>query len=341
MSNKKNDLGWHTAGGSPRDIGRALGQAGRAAVNRHLLPAPIWQLVTAPAHAGRVARMAGAVQQRFPAIWAEIEGLAEGLGLPVTDVFAWNCRGDLLASTPDGCTTVLLPGGVPVLGHNEDGLPFFRGHAFIADIRPDGAPGFRAFCYPGSIPGHTFAFTDAGLVQTVNNLRLTGVEPGLPRMVLGRAVLGAETLDMAITILRDRPDSGGFHFALSHQRDRRILSVEYGASEISVREITAPAVHANHALHHVYGLGHQIITQSSGDRQRRGNALIAAGVTDPLSILRDEDGPGLPIRRDAADDPDDENTLATAILRVEKMGIDWRIHDRRSGDATYTGITPR
>lgn len=337
MSNRKNDLGWVKTGGSPRDIGRALGQAARAAVYRHLLAAPIWQQVNATEHAPRVARMADAVAQRFPAIRAEIEGLAEGLDLPLIQVMAWNCRGDLLASAPDGCTSVMLPGEMPVLAHNEDGLPFFRGHSFIADARPEGAPGFRAFCYPGSIPGHTFAFTDAGLAQTVNNMRFTGVEADMPRMVLGRAVLGAATLDAALAVLRGSPNSGGFHFALTHVHDRRILSVEYGAGDVSVREIAAPAVHANHALHHAYGLGHQIVTQSSGDRQARGDALIAAGTTDPLAILRDEGGPGLPIRREAADDPDDENTLATAILHVGKAGIDWSIHDRRTGDAAYGG----
>lgn len=341
MSNDAKDLSWLRIGGSPRDIGLALGQAGRAAVHRHLLATPVWQTVMAPCHAPQVARMAGAVRQRFPAIWAEIEGLAEGLGLPVMQVLAWNCRGDLLASAPDGCTSVLLPGETAVLAHNEDGLPYFHGQCFICEARPDGAPAFRAFCYPGSIPGHTFAVTDAGLVQTVNNLRLTGVKADMPRMVLGRAVLGAATLEAALAILRGSPNSGGFHFALAHVRDRRILSVEYGAGEVSVREIDRPAAHANHALHHAYGLDHQIVTQSSGDRQARGDALIAAGVVDPLAILRDEAGPGLPIRRAAADDPDDENTLATAVLRVGKTGIEWSIHDRRTGDAVYRGTVAR
>lgn len=341
MSNEPRDLGWVTAGGSPHDIGRRLGRAGRAAVHRHLLGAPIWQRVTDPAHGPRLARMTASVRARFPAIWAEIEGLAEGLGLPVAQVMAWNCRGDLLASVPDGCTTVMLPGETPVLAHNEDGLPFFRGASFIADVTPDGAPGFRAFCYPGSIPGHTFAFTDAGLAQTVNNLRFTGVEADMPRMVLGRAVLAARDIGTALGVLGAHPNSGGFHFALSHVADRRILSVEFGAGEVSVREVTAPALHANHALHHAYGLAHQIVTRSSGDRQVRGDTLIAAGTSDPLAILRDTGGPGLPIRRDAADDPDDENTLATALFRVTEDGIEWSIHDRKAGAPSREGKTAR
>ena len=175
MSNESPELGWQTLSGPAREIGLALGRAGREAVLRHLPGHPLWQELVSDRHAGRVARMAQATRARFPAIWAEIEGLAEGLGLPVEQVFAWNCRGDLLASVPDGCTTVLVPGDTPTLAHNEDGLPFFRGACFIAEVAPQGQPGFRSCCYPGSIPGHTFAFTDAGLVQTGNNSRRTGV----------------------------------------------------------------------------------------------------------------------------------------------------------------------
>lgn len=337
MANKVYDLGWVTLGGGPREIGQGLGVAGRAAVHLSLLPSEIWHLVNEPVHAERLARMAATVQTRHPEIWAEIQGLAEGLALPLMQVFAWNCRGDLLAAAPDGCTTVMLPGANPVLAHNEDGLPFFRGATFIADVTPDHAPGFRAFCYPGSIPGHTFAFNDAGLVQTVNNMRLSGVEAEIPRMVLGRAVLGTNSLDQALELLRRAPQSGGFHFALTHSADRRIMSVEFGGGEVSILEITQPALHANHALHQKRGLLDQIITASSHDRQTQGDLLLAAGLRDPLVVLRDTGGPGLPIRRDAADDPDDENTLATAILRVTDEGGEWSIYDKNAGNPAYAG----
>ena len=336
MSDRVPELGWHRIAGTPREIGLALGRAGRAAVHRHLPSSDYFRAMTGPAHAGAVARMAGATRARFPDIWAEIEGLAEGLDMPVETVFAWNCRGDLLARVPDGCTTVMVPGPEPLLAHNEDGLPFFRGACFVAEVAAPDAPAFRAFCYPGSIPGHTFGFNEAGLAQTVNNIRLTGVAPEIPRMVLGRAVIASRTLDGALAVLKTGAGSGGFHFALSSTADRRILSVEFGRGEVSVVEIERPSAHANHALHHGAGLAGQIVTDSSRDRQVRADVLLAEG-RDPLSILRDDGGAGLPIRRDAADDPDDENTLGTAILRLASDGIRWSIHDRRSGPAAYSG----
>ena len=80
MSSER-QLGWIRLGGTPRQIGLALGQAGRDAVHRHLLPSEPWAEITAPRHAAHVARLADATRARFPAVLAEIEGLAEGLGL--------------------------------------------------------------------------------------------------------------------------------------------------------------------------------------------------------------------------------------------------------------------
>ncbi|TCO71591.1 C45 family autoproteolytic acyltransferase/hydolase [Rhodovulum euryhalinum] len=328
------DLGWHRAAGTPYDIGASLGVRGRSSVHRHLLASPIWHTVNAPGHGARLDRLTRNTQDRFPAIWAEIEGLAAGLDLPVTQVMAWNCRGDLLASVPDGCTTVQLPGSAPLIAHNEDGLPFFRGACFIAEVAPQDAPGFMAFCYPGSLPGHTFALTATGLVQAVNNLRLVGVDPEVPRMVLGRAVLRAAQLGPALDLLSAAPPGGGFHFTLAQVGDTRICSVEFGTGQPAVTEIVVPSVHANHALRMA---GPQIVTDSSRDRQARGEALLAAGTRDPLAILQDRAGPGLPIRRDAPDDPDCENTLATALFRLGADKVEWTIHDRLSDRPAYHG----
>lgn len=331
-------LAWRRIGGDPRAVGRALGQAGRAAVAAHLLPHPVWQAVTGPAHRDRVARMAVATAQRFPDILIEIEGLAEGLGLPFEAVFAWNCRGDLLAAAPDGCTTVMIPGPEPLLAHTEDGFPVLRGHCFMAEVEPDWGPGFTAFCYPGSIPGHTFGWSAAGLVQTVNNIRLTGVAPEIPRMVLGRAVLAAPGRTAALDILASGAQSGGFHFCLGQVGEPTLLSVEFGAGAVSVREVATPAAHANHALHHpAADSGAQIVTRSSADRQARATALLVAG-TAPGEILHDPGGAGrLPVWRADPDDPDEENTLAMARFRLRAGGIDWEVTDARHSAPRFAG----
>ena len=328
-------IGWIQAIGTPRDIGLALGQAGRVAVHRHLVPSTVWAQVTAPAHAEPLARMARTTRAAFPAVWAELEGLADGLDLPLHDVFAWNCRGDLIAGASEGCTTVQLPSRVPVIGHNEDGLPFFRGHCFMAEVIPEAEAGFTAFCYPGSLAGHAFAFTATGMVQTVNNLRLTGIGAEVPRIVLGRAALSRRSVAETLDLLHAAPASGGFHFTLAEQGSSQITSIEFGGGVVSARPILTPALHTNHALHLPGALSSQIVTRSSCHRQARGIELLRSGARDPLAILRDTGGSGLPILRCAPNDPDDENTLATAVFRIGPSGIDWEIYDRPGASAAY------
>ena len=333
MSNDVNHIGWHSASGSRREIGQTLGNQGRKAVHERLVQSEIWRQVIAEHHDPVLSRIAENVRQLYPGSFSELEGLADGLELPFRDVLAWNCRGDLLASVPDGCTTVQLPGNEITIAHNEDGLPFFRGSCFIADVHPSDGPGFWAFCYPGSIPGHTFAWNDARLVMAVNNLRLFGFQAETPRMVLCREVLGAKTIDEAVRKLEDSPNCGGFHMSLAKVGDPRLRSVEFGAGKASVRRITKASIHANHGLHHCHK--DQLVTQSSNDRQATGSMLLKVQNPDSLKILRATTGPGHPIWRDAPDDPDNENTLATSVFSVSNDGLNWEIFNNRSGAPVY------
>lgn len=330
------ELRWVSAVGSPREVGRSLGESGQVAVRRVLLGSEYWTAVASWAESSVVGDMAERTRSLFPDIWQEIEGLAEGLDLPLMQVFAWNCRGDLMSNVPDGCTTVQLPGNEPMIGHNEDGLPGFRGDCFIAEVTPERSNSFIAFCYPGSIPGHTFAVTKVGIALAVNNLRLRGVSPQVPRMVLGRAVLSCDTLNEALALLGQENMSGGFHFTLGQPGDPRLLSVEFGGGTCECLEITEAAVHANHALRLAPPLS-QHITRSSSDRQSRGTRLLDSGVRDPLTILRDDGGPGLPIHRDASDDPDRENTLGSVVMTIRNSAVEWKIYDQRSREPVYAG----
>jgi len=324
--NADSPLRWLTASGSHHAIGLALGRHGRAAVHDALVGSAAWQAIVARADSPAVERLRTGTACLFPWVMAELHGLAEGLALPFDAVFAWHCRGELLASVPDGCTSVLLPGETPCLAHNEDGLPALDGTAFLVRAAPDGQPAFLSFGYPGSLPGHTFALTETGLVQTVNNLRLTGLAPDIPRMVLGRAMLTCRSVAEVLALLAAAPSSAGFHFGLARLGEPQLTSVEIGGGRLSHREVTAPLLHANHALHHPGGDTGQVITRSSADRQRRGEALLAAGERDPLTILGDAGDGGLPIFRRAPDDPDDENTLATVCFRLRPDDIDWAVH---------------
>jgi len=320
-------------GGSAYDIGFGLGRFGRDAVHRHLRPLELWQRLASLVGSEAAHSMRAAVEQRFPHYWQEIEGLAAGLELPVDEVFLWNCRGDFVQTqSVDGCTTVLGPtDGGTLIAHNEDGFPQLRGQCALVSVTPEQGLGFTSFVYPGSIPGHTFAVNEKGLVVTVNNIRPRTIPTGLPRQVLGRASLDAASIDEAVDILASEGRAGAFHHSLGQAGSGRLVSFEGASEGASVVEVVRPFGHSNHLVHPALQHIDQRITGSSGSRQHCVDGLVAGigGQVDAgqaLAILRDTSGGELPVYRCAPDDPDDENTLATALFLIGAKAVEWAVY---------------
>lgn len=317
-------------GGTPFGIGRALGRHGAAVVHRHLVRTHAWAFVTGFRDAPGIRAALAAAEARFPSYVEELHGLADGLGLPFDALFAWNCRGDVWAMSPDGCTTVQLPGATPLIAHNEDGDPGLRPGCALASVKPDHGRAYTAFVYPASIPGHTFAVNDAGLVITVNNIRSRDSGPGLPRMLITRALLDCGTIAEAVELLETLPRASAFHLTLARAGESTVLSVEFTHRILSATPVSRPSAHANHLIHARMMQEAQIVTGSSKSRQERCNELIAAagpGALDPVVVLADTHRKALPIFRTQPDDPDNENTLATAIFEIGADEVDCTVYD--------------
>lgn len=333
-------LSYLTIQGTPFDVGAALGRFGAQAVHEVLRPGAAWAEVMRWRDSPALTRMAEHTRTLQPACWQELQGLASGLGLAWDEVFAWNCRGDVWAMAPDGCTTVQLPGEVPRFAHNEDGDPGLVGRCALAEIHVHGGTHFAAVVYPGSLPGHTIAVTGHGLAVTVNNLRTLHANDGLPRMVLARALLDQPSIEAGIRLLQEAPRAGGFHFTLGQAGFAQLYSIEFNAAQCSVRRLEQPSLHANHMIHPAMAHQPQIVTGSSGHRQLRGEALLAeaaarAVAPDPLAILFDQSDARFPIFRNDLTDSDRENTLATAVIRIGSDAVDWQIHTGRSVRPLY------
>ncbi len=325
-------------------VGEQLGQAGKSAWHHKLRQTTLWQTVFGLKDSPQAQAMAAMVQQQYPLIWQELTGLASGLEADISEVFAWNCRGDLVRSTSDGCTT--LAGyddeGRILIAHNEDGFPQLRDDCFIADVRPQQGAAFISFAYPGSLCGHTVSVNQFGLVNTVNNIRALVRPQGFPRQVLAREALNAASLDQAVAVLTDTPRAGAFHHTLACAGDTRILSVEATGTGCSVQPLRVSSGHANHLIHTELQSVEQVITDSSASRQQ-----VIAGILPQdstlsaalcLTILSDQRHPQLPIYRLAEDDPDQENTLATALFTVSEKAVSWSVFRADRQHAELQGI---
>lgn len=313
--------------GSPFELGVQLGQWGASAFHQHLLPSPAWAELSQWRGSKALVQMQQLVQTQFPLIWSELQGLAQGLELSFEDTFIWNCRGDLWAMAPDSCSSVLQLQPYPRITHNEDGDPGFYGHCAVIQFSPTQGPQFTSFVYPGSIAGHTFAANQHQLAMSVNNIRALFTLPGVPRMILCRAILNCQTVAEAVALLRAYPRSGAFNLNLG-DRSGAIHSVEFNQAAVSDLAIHTPYFHANHAVHDDMRNYPQIITGSSGYRQIQGDNRIAQQVqVDPLAILGDDSHPRFPIYRREASDTDNENTIATADFRYGPNGLEWEVYD--------------
>ncbi|HAW5484742.1 TPA: acyl-CoA--6-aminopenicillanic acid acyl-transferase [Escherichia coli] len=317
--------------GSSFEIGLRLGEFGREAWHQKLTLTSLWQTVMTMQSSAQTQVMRAAVQEHYPQIWQELEGLAQGLEATIEQVFAWNCRGDLVRSTSDGCTTVagINAAGERIIAHNEDGLPQLRDDCLLVTINPECGLSFTSFAYPGSICGHTFAVNEKGIVNTVNNIRAVHRPQGLPRQILARASLNANTLDEAIAILTGQPRAGAFHHMLGQMGDTRLFSVEATGRGCSVMPLTTADGHANHLVHAALAHVEQVVTDSSASRQLRLVQWLENhhpfDATAAKGILSDKHDAVLPIYRLAADDPDDENTLATAVFTLDANHVRWQI----------------
>lgn len=328
--------------GSHFDIGVALGQFGQQAFHQYRRQSDVWQALQAFKGHPRFLNMVSDIGVQHPEYLAELEGLAVGLGVSKEETLLWNCRGDLVSHTPDGCTTVQWPSDRSIIAHNEDGDPRFRGTCAIAQVAVHGKAAFTTFVYPGSLAGHTFAVTENGLALAVNNLRGKNPGSGLPRMVAVRALLDQPNREQAIEYLQGGSYAGGFHLTLGQAGCADLDSVEFHADHCSVLKQHALAAHANHMIHPAMRDLPQVITASSQQRQDLAQDLVTyPDPIKPLSILWNDQNTTHPIFRASAHDSDQENTLATVHMVITTHHIDWRIYDGQHTEPLYRLIDHR
>ncbi len=338
-----------SASGKPYDLGRIIGEATRAAVHRVSMRNEE-QKATEQRWTGSsyVAQMTAAARQTFPQYIQEMEGMADGMGIAFERVFLWNCRGDLhwpddispamAAGLTEGCTSLIIPASSnhPArIAHNEDGSQDYYDHCFWVSAKPDIGPGFESYLYPGMIAGHTMGASHAGIVQTINNIRVHDLKIGVPRHIICRAILDCTTMDQALDLLGRTDRASGFHHNLGSVLENRLASVEAPASGCLVREVTtdrtaAAIAHTNHLISAELRDTPQEISHSSRMRQGRADDLLGQGVLEnqgPTGILFDTLA-GHEIHRRPNDGGDDYGqTLGTGIFELGTDTLSITLHD--------------
>ncbi|MCK5148961.1 hypothetical protein KAR48_19555, partial [bacterium] len=190
-------------------------------------------------------------QKHFPNVIEEIKGMADGAGIHFDDIWAINIKSELGAviKEPPGCSSIFVKDDKNMwLFHNEDGHTAYKDIMFTIKVTPPSGVSYISMVYPGTITGNGPSLNSRGIVQTTNYIGSTKSEIGLPRYVLGRAILEAKDLNEAIQIATFEPRAYPYHHHLASFAEKRYTSIETIPGTSDVKYQNGIYFHTNHLL---------------------------------------------------------------------------------------------
>jgi len=138
----------------------------------------------------------------YPQYVEELEGIADGAGVPFEDIFISMCE-ELWepAAWRRGCTDLAARGkattdGSTLIAHTNDLLPGSEANLVILRIQAGDEPEFLGVSAGGV--GISAGFNAAGISLTGNQLDNSDIRPGVPRLLIVRATLAATRLGEAM-----------------------------------------------------------------------------------------------------------------------------------------------
>ena len=212
---------------------------------------------------GYAAQLRDSLSGLVPEAMEELEGIAEGAGVPLEEVLVINGRSEIInlhAQRPkdtskldDGCTAaVVLPelteSGRLLHVQNWDWLPECADSTVVLRIRNETAPDVLTFVEAGGLA--RAGFNSEGVAITGNNLTSgqDGKAPfGVPLSVIRRRVLEAGGYSQALTELHRLPRTVSNNMTVSCAVSGDCLNFETTPEQIYWQAPEGPCLtHANH-----------------------------------------------------------------------------------------------
>jgi isopenicillin-N N-acyltransferase-like protein len=246
--------------GTHREMGRQIGEACKNQVvhsvenARVLLESAYEQLeLTWDGALIQARKYMPFAQECYPQYVEELMGIAEGAGVSFYDIAVVNA---MEAVTRDAlhltsCTSLAVSSertadGHVLAAHNEDWVPEDEDDVYIVHAEPVDEPPFLAMSYGGLLPN--IGFNAYGIVQLIDSVLPDDSRIGIPRIVVSRSVLAAQSPSDALqrTIVSHR--AAGYNHLIAHESGE-IYSMEVSARQFDILYATdGYMVHSNHYL---------------------------------------------------------------------------------------------
>jgi len=191
------------------------------------------------------------------ALCAELQGVADGSGVPIAELLIMNGFTDFvdvlhqhIVDDPGGCTAFMTsPGESPdkrgYLAQTWDMHTTATPYVLMLDLRPNTGPAVLTFTLNGCVG--MIGMNDAGIAVGINNLYTSEGKKGVTWPFVVRKMLAQTDLNAAMAVL-DSADLAGAHNYLVMGPDGTGYNVEAVPSLRSVTPLESTYVHTNHCL---------------------------------------------------------------------------------------------
>jgi isopenicillin-N N-acyltransferase like protein len=323
--------------GGPRQRGRQQGAGARPQILRALsryrevIPKAIqlsWDKALRDAR-----KFLPYAEEAFPQFVEEVQGIAEGAGVPFEEAWTLHCYEGLTQVHHQvwGCTCVAIRNehtadGHVLMAHNEDWNSVDRDNVYLVRARPDDGPAFIGLTYGPLLVN--IGLNAEGIGVAINSVYPTDGRVGVSRVLCSRAVLNTTTIGQAIRACVPKLRAGGYHYLLA-DRHGELYSVETSATthQIVYGE-EGWLAHTNHYLSDkMRALEEPGTYASSHVRLHRARRLLQAqlgevSVVSLQALLRDHINypDSICMHEDPADPPyEREMTLASLIMDLSQQ----------------------
>jgi isopenicillin-N N-acyltransferase-like protein len=310
------------ARGSHRELGRQHGEQCRDQILGFLdYLSRTLKLSTAELEA-RAMRFLPLFERHCPHLVQEIEGLAEGAAIRLSQALVPQIRGELAQVTDGACTSFVIAArataaaGV-LIGQNCDMEPEYGEFGYVLRLEPDHKPAVIMWTFGGQIGYH--GMNRAGVAHNANAL---GGGPrwrlGLPHYPVKRMMLEQSSVSDILTLLSNSPVCSNGNYVVC---DGAGVIGDIEATASGFEQVGDPSegfiVHTNHYLCSAHACAQnfeQSLTDSFPRMDRMGELvrrrLGSITVGDMKEFLSDHDGHPTSICRHPHQGPDHPSVSA-------------------------------
>ena len=237
-----------------------------------------------------------------PNLYEEMQGIAEGAGVPFETILMLNCRTELFRYFSKGevqeCTSAYFP-TTKILGQTWDWDRALEDLVVVLVVRHNDGSELLTIAEPGMVG--KIGFNSHGVGVCMNILASEQPLGGVPVHILARQSLESESLDAAVKLIRAAPRHTSATLLLADdQGSSRLL--EFDDEKIFEVCGVESIVHTNHYLSSKKPGEAPMLRPSSHARfecaSARVRELPAQSLPDMLSLLTDRSHPKFPVCRE-------------------------------------------